>query len=81
MNIQNTSKILGPAFSLSDPWELKRLTALVSVDFPDVRHDEISTAVRAAMTSSENTFSRKNLLRAARASLRARGDSQAPQAA
>ena len=80
MNIPNTSKILGPTFSLSDPWELKRLTALVSVDFPNVQHEDITAAVSAAMSSSEKTFSRKDLLRAARAALRAR-ESQTPQAA
>lgn len=80
MNTQNISKILGPTFSLSDPWELKRLAAIVSVDFPHVQHDDVCAAVRAAVTSSEKTFSRKHLLHTARASLRARAD-HAPQAA
>jgi hypothetical protein len=70
MKPTHLSKILGPAFSLSDPWELKCLTTLVRVDFPDVPRDQVHEVVTEAVKSSKKTFSRKHILESARASLR-----------
>jgi hypothetical protein len=81
MNTTSIPKILGPSFSLSDPWELKRLTTLVSVDFPSVTRDRVYDAISAAVNSSKASFSRKEMLDAVRTSLKTQVAHDASRAA
>lgn len=81
MKTSRPSNSLGPAFSLSDLNELKCVSVLLRVDFPNASRGEISDAVIGAIKASKLTYSRKHILETAREALCVCSEKPAVQAA